>query len=174
MLSLCFASSHGMPVMSVGVHANTSLLERRNLQSCSFNAFGRLAAIANVWSECASLMTICLTLLASLVPLGVINPKGHETWPANPMSEDVGGRIVFFSSVVSCLKQCSYMISVKLPPSMIGSSKLNVMLGNDAQDLPTSVLVAWIMCISLFGLVSVLAFLVHSIRVSRVSFDPEA
>ncbi|GKE06179.1 hypothetical protein Tco_1398197 [Tanacetum coccineum] len=33
----------------------------------------------------------------------------------------------------------------------IGSSKLNVMLGNDARDLPTSVLAAWIMCISLFG-----------------------
>ncbi|GJR80406.1 ribonuclease H-like domain-containing protein, partial [Tanacetum coccineum] len=45
MLSLCSASSRRILVMSVGVHENTSLLERRSSQSFSLSVFGRLAAI---------------------------------------------------------------------------------------------------------------------------------
>ncbi|GJW37625.1 hypothetical protein Tco_0060545 [Tanacetum coccineum] len=61
MLSLCSANSHGIPVTSVGVYANTSLLERRSSQSFSLSIFGRLAAIVIVWSEWASLITTCST-----------------------------------------------------------------------------------------------------------------
>nr|GFA48010.1 hypothetical protein [Tanacetum cinerariifolium] len=67
-LSLCSASSRGISVMSSGVHANTSLLERRSSQSFSLSVFGRLATIVIVWSECASLITTCFT---SSVPLAL-------------------------------------------------------------------------------------------------------
>ncbi|GJZ42968.1 hypothetical protein Tco_0590223 [Tanacetum coccineum] len=47
----------------------------------------------------------------------VMTPRGHSTFPANPTKGDVGDQINALSSLVSCWKQCSYIICVELPPS---------------------------------------------------------
>ncbi|GKB30796.1 hypothetical protein Tco_0870197 [Tanacetum coccineum] len=53
----------------------------------------------------------------TLVRGAVIIPSGHDTWPAKPTNGDVGAQIDAFASLLSCWKQCLYIISVELPPS---------------------------------------------------------